>query len=57
MASNYRMLYGAAVTQLANSAEGPGRTAVQNEAAALHLKLFGPQPAPPPPRAGDFVRE
>ena len=58
MAENYRMMYLAARADAASQGfTEDGRRQAADQARAIWLKLFGPQPSPKPPRAGDFVTD
>jgi hypothetical protein len=57
MAMNYRMMYLAARADAASPGfTEEGRRQAANDAYAIWLKLFGPQPSPKPPKAGDFAQ-
>jgi hypothetical protein len=56
MAMNLRMEYSAAVTEAMNLADESARTFAWNRARVIELKLFGPQPSPPP-QISELIRE
>jgi len=54
MSQNYRMMYLSATIQACLSGHKESAAEANNQAQRLWLKLFGPQPSPPPVRVADL---